>query len=753
MKQQDMKTKIWDNLGKLRIDKHFSGFRDTKLLELIGATFGTGKIDQIFSDKDLLSKLASIFSITAPTYIFSFIQEILKSESNKSILDPWLTISSPMLYLQADKRNGICRNQAELELIKIIFQDKGQNFKLGDPLTELEKIKDKFDLVLSFPPFGMRTEHLNGIKSSYDFSTTLLLKCGELLNTDGKLIFLVSNSFLMNNKIKEVINNLGLFVEAVFSIPSGAFAPMAGISSNLILVSRKAREKTFVAEISQDETTNKTILQNFKNQTEGKAIQLGSFVDLKEFKSLNALISEKEMQDLVKRIGYPPILLTDISISIKALKGDNVDEDEHLTNSIYLPKVGNSPVITSLSDLKIKPKNYYQIQLDETKANAIYVANYFNTPIGKKLRESLEVGAVIPQISKSQLEFCMLFLPDLPTQAELIEIDSKIQQFSLRLDELRRNLWKQTKSYKTIVKELKSINQEEKLENWIDKLPFPISSILWRYYATKDNGKKIEHLFHFFEAFSEFLSMLMLSALVQDKEFYKCENHKWIGKEEKFQNWYLKATFGNWNNLTSNLSKAIRAYLADKDKREYCKNLFGNPSEAFLSMITSKAIVNILFEVANLRNKWKGHGGITNEEENNQRVLTLEQQLNEFRKNIADAFEDTIMLSPSTSSFEDGIFSFNAKELIGARTPFNEITIKSLIPLDRKKLYLRNSQHIKPMELLPFIKFIEASDAIYFYTSIESKDVRWVSYHFDKESEIKQPADNEIFKAFDFLKP
>ena len=54
--------------------------------------------------------------------------------------------------------------------------------------------------------------------------------------------------------------------------------------------------------------------------------------------------------------------------------------------------------------------------------------------------------------------------------------------------------------------------------------------------------------------------------------------------------------------------------MTENDKKEYCKNLFGNPSEAFLSMITSKGIVNVLFEVANLRNKWKGHGGITNEE-------------------------------------------------------------------------------------------------------------------------------------------
>lgn len=753
MEQTDIKNKIWSNLDRLRTDPNFLGFRETRLLELIGATLGVEKLDSIFQNTELLSKLTNTHSITAPNYVFKFIKELIQADNKKSILDPWITISSPIFYIQADNIFGTCINQTEFETIKSLFKEKSQNIKLGDTLKELSKSTQKFDLVFSFPPFGMRTQHINGVKSPFDFATTLLLKCGGHLAQDGKLIFLVSNSFLMDDKGKEALNKQGLFVDAVFSIPSGAFAPMTNIPSNLIFISKQNKEKTFVAEISQDNTTNKTILHNFKNQKEGRAIQLGSFVEFLEFKSLNALISEKEMQELVKRIGYPPILLTDISKSINALKGDNTDEVEHLANSIYLPKVGNSPVVASLSELKIKPKNYYQIQLDETKANAIYVANYFNTLVGKKLRESLEVGAVIPQISKSQLSRCVFFLPDLSTQAELIEVDSKIQQFTFRLDELKRNLWKQPKSFKSIAKELKTINQEEKLENWIDKLPFPISSILWRYYATKDNSKKIEHLFHFFEAFSEFLSMLMLSALVQDKEFYKAESHKWIDKDEKFQNWYLRATFGNWNILTSRLSKAIREYLSDNDKKEYCKSLFGNPTEAFLSMITSKGIVNVLIEVANLRNKWKGHGGITSEEENNQRVLTLERQLNEFRKHIADAFEDTRMLSPTTGSFEDGIFTFNAKELIGARTPFNEVTIKSLIPLDRKKLYLCNSEQTKPLELLPFIKFVEASDAIYFYTSIESKDVRWVSYHFDKEAELKQPADNELFKAFDFLKP
>jgi len=232
MEQQDIKNKIWSNLDRLRADMNFSGFRDTKLLELIGATLGIEKLDSIFQDKDLLSKVTNAFSITAPTYVFKFIEELIKTDNNKSIFDPWLTISSPLLYIQAENLNGTCINQTEFETIKTLFKDKSQNLKLGDTLKELSQTNEKFDLVLSFPPFGMRTQSINGNKSPFDFATILLLKCGEKIEDYGKIIFLVSNSFLMDDKGKEALMKEGLFVEAVFAVPSGAFAPMTNIPSN-----------------------------------------------------------------------------------------------------------------------------------------------------------------------------------------------------------------------------------------------------------------------------------------------------------------------------------------------------------------------------------------------------------------------------------------------------------------------------------------------------------------------------------------
>ncbi|MCK5630701.1 MAG: hypothetical protein KAI26_08825, partial [Nanoarchaeota archaeon] len=541
-------------------------------------------------------------------------------------------------------------------------------------------------------------------------------------------------------------------VVAVISIPSGAFAPLTSISSNLVVFSKKHTDKTFVAEITPDKRTNKIVFDNYKNRREGKAIQLGTLVDFDSFTSLQALVSEKEMQEMVKRIGYPPISLTEIALKINILKTDISDEVNNLPNSIYLPKVGNSPVVTNPSAMKIKPKKYYQIHLNTEKAIADFVANYLNSPIGKKLRESMGVGSVILQIPISQLSNCTLYLPDLQTQSELIALDSKIEQFSLRLEELKRKLWRQPRSYKMIHKDLNSINQEEKLEYWIDTLPFPISSILWHYYATKDNNKKFEHLFHFFEALSEFFSMLMLSALVQDKEFYKQECHKWIETDDKFKEWYLRSTFGGWNKLTSRLAKATRVYLADKEKKDFCKSLYGNPTEAYMNMLTSKGIVNILDEVAELRNRWKGHGGITSEEQTKQRVIKLEQHLNKLRKLIADGFEDTRIFTQMKGELDEDIFTLTGKVLVGAKSPLREKSVKSIIPLEKKKLYLTHTNQMKPVELLPFIKYVESSDACYFYTSIKHGDAWWVSYHFDKDPEITQPVDNELQKALNYLR-
>lgn len=742
-------NELWSILDKLRGIVSQKGL---KLLEAIGIFHGDKRLNEIVKNQEIIKLLDESYAINPPIYIYKFLEKLINIFSPETTFDPWITIASPTLMLSLKGVDGICRFPFEYEKVKRFYPDLTGKFVLGDLVNHPLKIRAKNDLVCCFSPFGMREPNFDKTKESNDYTTLLILKCIDLIPDNGRMIFLLAPSFFHNLNSKDLILKSGLNIDAVFTIPSGAFLPETNITSNIVVFSKIKSEKTFVAEITENDKTNHLILENYKNRKAGKVIQLGSLVDINTYKSLRSIIFDHEFNELVKRIGFPPISLTDIALKINALKEEIPDDIEHLPNSIYLPKIGNSPAVSSPSNMKIKPKNYYQIQLNEEKANANYVANYFNTEIGKKLRLSLEVGSVIMQIPKSQLKSCVLHLPDISTQSELINLDNKIEQIATKLLELKTKLWKQPKNYSAVNKELKAINQEDKLESWIDTLPFPISSILWRYYATKEVERKVEHLFHFFEAFSEFLSMIMLSALVQETEFYQKECHRWIEKEQQFKDWYMRATFGSWNILTSRLSKAVREYISDKEKSDICRTFLGNPNDSFLNIITSKGIVRILTEVGDYRNKWKGHGGITSDEENKRRLVILQQQLTELRKFISDGFEETRIYAPTTSSYEGGLFSYFAKELVGARTPFNEVSIETLIPLDRKKLYLVHSGQTKPIELLPFIKYYEEKDAVYFYMSVESKDIRWVSYHYDKEPELLQPADNEIFKALDYLK-
>ncbi|RFP61351.1 MAG: hypothetical protein BJG00_005460 [Limnothrix sp. CACIAM 69d] len=172
---EDIKNEIWKNVDRLRADPRFLGLRDTRLLELIGVTLGVEKLSSLFQNAELISELTNVYSIIIPTYVLRFIEELIKTENKKSIFDPWITMSSPVFYIQADNIFGTCLIPREFETIKFLFKEKSQNIKLGDTLNELSKSKQIFDLVLSSPPFGIRKRLINGERSPFDFATTLLL--------------------------------------------------------------------------------------------------------------------------------------------------------------------------------------------------------------------------------------------------------------------------------------------------------------------------------------------------------------------------------------------------------------------------------------------------------------------------------------------------------------------------------------------------------------------------------------------------
>jgi hypothetical protein len=556
--------------------------------------------------------------------------------------------------------------------------------------------------------------------------------------------------FVFDKKIEKSLKDSGLFVNALFYIPEGSHSPTTSIPSYLVIVSKLAMQKTFIAQLSSSVSTNNIIADNFNKKKEGKTTSLGSFIALENFTSYKAFEKDEDVFKIGRRTGSKPTIFKNIA-DFRTIKNVSPEEMEHSNNIIYLPRIGNSDVVENPSNFNIKPHNYIQVIL-ENQVSPTYLAKYLNTSLGKLTRESRKVGTTIENITLSSLEDAPLFIPNYQEQISLIEVNNKIENLLLEISEYQNQLWKRPSQTLEINKSIVQYAKDNSIEKWLDSLPFPISSILWKYIATSENKSKVDYLLHFFEAFSEFLSMLLLSAFNQDQQFYKSESHRWINNDGQYEDWIKKATFGGWNNLTANLLKAIRTLINDADKKDIILNLLGKPSSEFLNLITSKGIIPVLENVREYRNDWKGHGGISSEQDNINRLTLLEHELNSLRQVIKGAFDDCRLISATTGNYKNGVFNFKAKELVGNKTPFNEIEVISLKPLDENKLYFVHQNHNEPIELLPFIKFNQESKACYFYNSIQTTNIRWVSFHFEQNSELMEVVDERFEEVLSILK-
>lgn len=734
-------------LHELRRDPKFPmSSLNLYILKKIGISCGTERLKEILNDKYLTKEaLSGGWYTVAPEWLHHFIQKLVSYQDAQSILDPWANRGSYLTWKFNPDSKAYCINSEEKAFINSVLRIDESKIIVGDPFDLIKKEKTKFDLVISFPPFGMTAKKPGSESKSY--STDLLIESSQLIKENGKLIFLVTQNFTFNHRIKKAIEKSNLYVEALFYLPEGSHSPTTNISSYLAVLSKSKADETFIAKLSSNHVNNEVIAENFRLLQNGKKVSLGSFVRLKDFSTFHAYEKNNDLTNLGRKTGLKPTLLSTIATS-KIIKDDNISDSDR---TIYIPKIGLSDAVENPIDFTLKAHNYIQLTLGEEILPS-YLVKYFNTPLGKLTRESRMSGSTIMTISLNSLSEAPLYLPDFQDQIMITEVNNKIENLLLEIGDQQIQLWRNPKRTQEINKLISQYQRDTSIEKWIDKLPFPLSSILWRYLATSESGRKVEYLLHFFEAFSEFMSMLLLSSFYQDKEFYKSHNQKWANHDSKYQDWIRKANFGGWNQLTSDLLKIVRSLYTEKKDREHLFSVLGRPSNDFMSLLLSKNINPILEKVLAYRNNWKGHGGISNEKDNKNRIIFLEQELNNLRYLIKGAFDECRVVSPSTSKYQEGVFKFKAKELIGNKTPFNEILIDSLIPMDENKLYLFHLGQNKPIELLPFIKFNQESKACYFYNRIETSSVRWVSFHYEQKSEFTEDLDDRFEEVLSILK-
>lgn len=690
-----------------------------------------------------------------PSSVTSFILRYAQAVSPiNRILDVWSDCALAIdlaSSIAPDEAIALCPNRGLMSLAASAEGYESVQWRPGDPLAMLQDVEGTFNLIVGCLPVGLgpreefefshvgKTVRINDMRPNRIIASA----CARLAET-GVGVFVVGPRFAFperRNAFFSVLPELGLRLEAYVSTPPGTWQNTS-VPFGLAFVRRGESDSLFAGEISDVSARNKVLLQNLLAYKRGSDVGLGRVVPYSTFQSYQHLVGQERVAEVEDRLGIAGIPLIKIATAINLTKAREAPGFEEEENAIYVPLIGRSDVKTLLSNLTLKPHNYAQVLLDETQTDARYVAGFLNSPDGLTVRESVLSGVTIPKITKSSIQYMPIFLPDLDTSRAVLAIDTQLRELQSEVGELRTALWASPLGVESAAERLSRVNRGDSLVDWLESLPFPLATILWAYWTDReDDLRAYKRLLHFFEALAELLADVVVSAFLNDPQLFASEWEKLRDSLAETGSTLNYGTFGLWVRIFERFAKVARGLLSGKPQEaaSRCGELFRSRDIETVSRLISGGVVGVLQKANALRNK-DAHGGGVGEVETRRRHDALRDLLESARSEFAGAWARLLMLMPSSMEFEHGIYMTASKAIIGTRTPFDSISVRSSHPMAKNHLYLMGRGDEIALELQPLLRIMPSplseENACYFYNRREDGKARFVSYHFDADADV-----------------
>ena len=720
-----------------------------------------------------------------PPVLLEVIPLLLEGHSGNIACDPWagfgVLAASVRETVHAGKTIACTRSLQNLALARVLVPEL--EWHSGDPLSFLEALSQKLDVIASVLPFGvkatqaveLRSESGERVSCVGDLGPILLAAASMRLSPEGVGIFVVSSSFFSAQRsILLDLPRLGLGVEAALALPAGSFTPFANISTYLVVVRKRALAEMFVAQLSKDIHRNRQIVANLREGKVDGALELGRFVTPVKFHGFEPLRLAEQLRQVEHRFQGPPVRLEELAQAIQRGRPGDDFEFSGAENALYIPLIGNSDVVDSTEAMTLKRHNYAQVVVDQTRSDARFVARFLNSELGRSIREANKSGTTIRNLNTTGLKELQVFVPNLETQRKVLEIEARLvaeQNTLLGLENdlaaLRRELWTSPGRLTEVDSRLRAFSDQlavgatshvaTTLEQWFETLPFPLASILraWQATPSQDFKTKYEHLLHFFEAVAEFVSVVYLSAYSSQPEFFIDHRAK-LADAWKKQNLTLeRATFGTWKVVMEYFGKQTRELLlADTDKRLLCEEIFADPTLVLPKMLARKELADVISKGNKRRNDWTGHGGVVSPEEAGRRNGELLSEVQKLRDVMADGWTHVQLVRSLYCKPRGGVFDNEVSVLIGSNSEFLKESRPMSIWLDVERLYLVSGDSARALLLLPLMQVgpspTSAKNACYFFNRVVKGGARFISYHFIDQPEIKDQSE-EISAAIRFL--
>ncbi|MBR1369186.1 hypothetical protein RJ53_06635 [Methanocalculus chunghsingensis] len=683
-----------------------------------------------------------------PEAIRRFIARYTRSGGYQSVLIPW--VGDFGSYLPLFDEIGATRLVA-------ITEHAGHPEREGVHLIEggtdevLSGCNERFDLIIAVPPIerpdpamDARVQEKQIINPDNEERTAMLIRAGGLLSHNGVLFCITDPDFFAGGKNAGILKEHGLFPQAAFSLPRGVFPPVAGRRRLLVIIRQGEEGRMMAGELSPEDGRQEILMQNLLNGTEGKTAQHGRFISPFVFRSLGEILLEDEVQKLAEEQGTAAVPFSGLARSI-TIGACGLPQDAG--RRLYLPYSPAIPPATRDEDIAIAPGETACILLRPDAVDPGYLILFFTTPLGHAIRELIARRAGDISRFRETLSLATIYLPAPQVQAEVLRIHGEIESLKQKLDSIGEDLLNHPHSSRSALERMKNLMEGDGLHEWTETLPFPLASIIWAYIAEDSPEKKQNHLFHLFEASAEFLSLILISGIAPLTE---TEEIDLLDENPEFRDIYRYATFRSWIILCRRTGRFVRKRLASPEERDEIMALFGNPPRGFIDLITDKRLFTLFDEVADLRNDWKGHGGIVSIAGYEERLATLEEYLKRYQRIVRDHFTDVTLVIPGSGEYRDGIFTYKADALMGSRSRFRTIHLQTRIPLDTGKVYLHAQGSSEPLELLPLFRLERhpktGAPAWYFYNRIDGRSVRWISYHYEASPEFEEEND-EVYQT------
>lgn len=694
--------------------------------------------------------------------VVDFMARLAAVGGGTSVLDPvcgtGLLMTDAAVALNASVIHGIELNSGIAAIARLIAP-KGAEVFQGDSLHGDYPLAEAYDLIIAEPPLGARLHEDYippfGGAAITDLGNALVYKWVQRLTPQGRAVFLLPASCL-STRGKRMWRSLaehGYHLRALIHVPSGNLKSTM-VESYIVVVDRHPREVVFTAQFARDEGLQKQILANYEAHRRGGKQAQGRLVALEGFGGFKAMEAGERLVEYAKRAGLNAVKIGELVETFDVLRTAEepvADGD----NDVYIPVHGRCEAVLSLGDVRSRKNPVIRLALKSELADARFVVESLNDEVGRLFLESVgRPSNYMMSLDIAAFRDATFYLPTKQVQRKVMEAKSKILAIRAELDEINSLLRGQPTEVEQLVRRLNKVNHEDSLENWLESLPFPLATILWRYRAFNGESKeRNDILLHFFEALAEFWATIYLSAAKSDSAFW-ADNVEGVNAAiTKARLSFDSATFGLWKCVIEFLRRKFEDMM--KNDRDRCSHMFATSSRDVLDMLFDSRLVTVLQTANSIRNG-KAHGGVLGPSgirEAHSQLMDLVQTCRSITGGVWERYE---LVQPNNCRFSGGLIIYKVQLITGTRTPFVTDERRTVEGMEDGHLHLLDPEGDRALRLLPFVRVMPspktASNACYFYNKNQSGNQRFVSYHFEEDSEIEHFfADTQI--ALDGLKP